>query len=134
MQNWCALEEGPWIYAHGKKLFSFFLSMYSQCGELAFLATQHITVCLDVLYMILVLVNIMFLTACNILYSIIQQTPVHHAVMNVSPLCLQTLLEWGGDLYQQDKDGKSPMDYMTNSSPLSFRLTIKQYCGKVTEV
>ncbi|XP_065896958.1 leucine-rich repeat serine/threonine-protein kinase 1-like isoform X2 [Dysidea avara] len=57
------------------------------------------------------------------------QTPVHHAVMNVSPLCLQTLLEWGGDLYQQDKDGKSPMDYMTNSSPLSFRLTIKQYCG-----
>jgi len=62
----------------------------------------------------------------------IQQTPIHFAVMNLSTSCLQALLEWGGDLYQRDKDGKSPMDCMTTSSPLSFGLTIQQYSGKVT--
>jgi len=63
---------------------------------------------------------------------VIQQTPVHCAVISVCPVCLEALLEWGGDLYQRDKDGKSPIDYMTSNSPLSFRLTIKKYCGKIT--
>ena len=30
-----------------KMLFSFFLSTYSQCGVLEFLAAQHTTMCLD---------------------------------------------------------------------------------------
>ena len=34
MQKWCALEKGPWSYARVKKLFSFFLSIYSRCGAL----------------------------------------------------------------------------------------------------
>ena len=31
----------------GKRLFSFFLSIYSQCCVLAFLAAQYTTICLD---------------------------------------------------------------------------------------
>ena len=38
MQKWCALEKGPWSYACMKKLFSFFLSIYSWCGVPALLA------------------------------------------------------------------------------------------------
>ena len=37
MQKLCALEKGPWSYAHVKKLFSFFLLIYSRCGVPAFL-------------------------------------------------------------------------------------------------
>ena len=48
MQKYCALEKGPWSYACMKKLFSFFLSIYSQCGTLAFLAARHTTVRLDI--------------------------------------------------------------------------------------
>ena len=33
IQKWCALEKGPWSYAHVKKLFPFFLSIYSRCGH-----------------------------------------------------------------------------------------------------
>ena len=48
MQKWCALEKELWNYALVKKLFSFFLSIYSQCGAPAFLATRHTTMCLDI--------------------------------------------------------------------------------------
>ena len=41
---------------------------------------------------------------------------------------MQALLEWGGDLYQQDKDGSSPLDYMSTGSPL---VQIIQCYGKV---
>ena len=47
-----------------------------------------------------------------------------------SPLCLQVLLGWDGDLYQQDKDGKWSLDYMTSNSLLSFWLTLQQNYGK----
>ena len=48
--------------------------------------------------------------------------------MHASPKCLKALLEWGGDLCQQDKDGRSPLDYATDSSPLTL---ITQQYGKV---
>ena len=48
--------------------------------------------------------------------------------MHASPKCLKALLEWGGDLCQQDKDGRSPLDYATDSSPLTV---ITQQYGKV---
>jgi len=41
---------------------------------------------------------------------------------------LQALLEWGGDLYQLDKDGSSPLDYVSAGSPLA---QIIQCYGKV---
>ena len=40
MQKWCALEKGPWSYAHMKSCFlSSRQYMYSWCGAPAFLAT-----------------------------------------------------------------------------------------------
>ena len=43
MQIWCALENEPWSYACMKIPFSFFLSIFPQCGVLAFLAAQHVS-------------------------------------------------------------------------------------------
>ena len=48
MQKWCVLETGPWSYARMKKLFSFFLLIYSRCGRQ--LSWPHDTVCLDNAY------------------------------------------------------------------------------------
>ena len=42
MQKWCVLEKGPWSYAHMKKLFPFFLSIYTH-GVAHRLTWQHNT-------------------------------------------------------------------------------------------
>ena len=55
------------------------------------------------------------------------QTPVHYAVIHNSLECLDSLLEWGGDLYQRDKSGKSPLDYFTNAFPLTTMNALKKY-------
>jgi len=41
-KKWCALEKGPWSYACVKVVF-FFLSIYSWCGTLTYLAQLHDT-------------------------------------------------------------------------------------------
>ena len=42
-------------------------------------------------------------------------------------MCLATLLEWGGDLYQRDKSGKSPLDYCSSAFPSTIMDTLKNY-------
>ena len=69
---------------------------------------------------------------CVYIYCGLLQTPVHYAVIHNSPACLETLLEWGGDLYQRDESGKSPLDYFTCSFLSTIIDTLKQYsAGKV---
>ena len=55
IQKWCALKKGPWSYACMKKLFSFFLLIYSQCGR--WLSWLH-----ETLLCVLTLVFIMFMS------------------------------------------------------------------------
>ena len=60
------------------------------------------------------------------------QTPVHYAVIHNSPACLETLLEWGGDLFQRDEHGKSPLDYFTCAFSSTVKDTLKKYsAGKI---
>ena len=55
------------------------------------------------------------------------QTPLHYAVIHNSPACLHSLLEWGGDLYQKDKSGKSPLDYFTRRYSSIIMDSLKKY-------
>ena len=46
--------------------------------------------------------------------------------------CLDSLLEWGGDLFQRDKSGKSPLDYFTGTISSTIMNTLKKYsAGKM---
>ena len=46
--------------------------------------------------------------------------------------CLDSLLEWGGDLYQRDKSGKSPLDYFIGTISSTIMNTLKKYsAGKM---
>ena len=46
--------------------------------------------------------------------------------------CLDSLLEWGGDLYQRDKSEKSPLDYFIGTIPSTIMNTLKKYsAGKM---
>ena len=74
-------------------------------------------------------------TKCYTMYMYLVQTPVHCACELVSngnkyQEILKLLLQHGGDLYQKDNAGASPLNLLQLNSASLYTTVVQDFCSK----